>query len=159
MAARSRRSLIPWVFPAAMAPVFAVNGWMAYLAVKSAPALVDNRPYEDGRVYNREIAAAAAQSALGWTADLIAPTRWGEPSPLTLIVHDRSGAPVHGLAIDLRIWRPVGSLPGLRLHLAEAGAGRYIAAVALPLPGQWQFDFVARRGGDEFVYARRVVVQ
>ena len=156
---RRRRSLIPWVFPAAMLPVFGANGALIYFALQTKPALVDAHPFEDGRTYNREIAAAAAQQALGWRTRLSAPDRAGIASPVALDVRDRHGAPLRGLDVELWIRRPVGARPPLRLHLAETAPGRYAAAVRLPLAGQWQFDVVARRGGEEFAFGRRIVVR
>jgi nitrogen fixation protein FixH len=156
---RRRRSLIPWLFPAAMAPVMAANGALIYYALHSMPPLVADRPFEDGRTYNRELAAAAAQTALGWTASLAAPTKAAAESRIEFAVRDRSGAPVSGLAVAVRVWRPVGDEPDLRLRLVEQRPGDYAAVVTLPLAGQWQFDLVARRGAEEFAIGRRVVVQ
>ncbi len=153
-----RRSLIPWLFPAAMLPVIAANGALIYFALQSKPALVDTHPFEDGRTYNRELVAASTQDKLGWTAALEPPLRAGTVAPVAFAVRDRAGAPITGLAVELLIRRPVGALPDQLLVLAEAGPGRYTAAVTLPLAGQWQFDIVARHGGDEFVFARRVVI-
>ena len=158
-AAARRRSLIPWLFPAAMLPMFAANAALVYLALQSKPALVDDHPFEDGRTYNREIAAAAAQQTLGWVAQFEGPHAAGSVSPVVLRLFDRDGVPLGGLAVELRVWRPVGALSDIRLPLRETSPGRYVGSVTLPLAGQWQFDLVARRGGDEFVYARRVVVR
>ena len=74
-------------------------------------------------------------------------------------VADRTGTPVTGLAVDLRAWRPVGAAPDIRTQLDEEGPGRYTAELALPLPGQWQFDLVAKRGADEYVLGRRIIVK
>lgn len=158
-AGRRRSSLIPWLFPAAMLPVLAANGLLAYYALHTMPALVDARPYEDGRAYNRDLAAAAAQAALGWRAEFTPPAQAGTATPLVFAVRDGAGAPVRGLDVELWVRRPVGARPDQRLRLAETGPGRYRSTLTLPLAGQWQFDFVARRGADEFVYARRVVVR
>jgi nitrogen fixation protein FixH len=154
-----RRSLIPLLFPAAMLPVLAANGALIYFALQSKPALVSERPFEEGRTYNRELQAAAAQDRLGWSARLDAPLRAGTAGSVALDVTGRDGAPLTGLMVELRVWRPVGALPEQRLRLAETVSGRYTASIALPQAGQWQFDFVARRGTDEFVDARRVVIQ
>lgn len=157
--ARRRRSLIPWLFPAALLPVVVANGALIYLALASKPALVDAHPYEDGRTYNHELTAASLQQRLGWSASLEPPRHAETAAPIVFSVHDRGGAPVTGLAVELSIRRPVGALPDRRLVLAEVSPGRYTAAVTLPLAGQWQFDIVARRGDDQFVYARRVVIR
>lgn len=156
--ARRRRSLIPWLFPAAMLPVFAANAALIYLALQSKPALVDAHPFVNGLSYNHELAAAKVQQGLGWTVALEPPHRAATAAPVVVAVRDRSGGPVTGLAVELTIRRPVGALPDRRLVLAETGPGRYAGAVTLPLSGQWQFDIVARRGGDEFAYGRRVVI-
>ncbi|MBV9824880.1 MAG: FixH family protein [Alphaproteobacteria bacterium] len=153
-----RRSLIPFVFPLAMLPVFAANGTLIYLALHSKPALVSEHPYEDGRAYNHELEAADAQAALGWTATLNAPLRPGTPGPIALDMSDKTGAPVQGLQVALRIWRPVGRLGDIRVLLTETAPGRYTGLVTLPAAGQWQFDFMARRGEREFAYARRLSV-
>jgi nitrogen fixation protein FixH len=154
-----RRSLIPLLFPAALLPVFIANGTLVYFAIASTPALVSDHPFEDGRTYNREVAAAATQEALGWTADPEAPSRANSPSPVALGIKDRAGAPVSGLSVELRVWRPVGAAPDIRTRLDEIGPGRYAAELALPQPGQWQFDFVARRGAQEYVLGRRIIVK
>lgn len=156
--ATQRRSLIPLLFPLAMLPVFAANGTLIYLALHSKPALVSEHPYEDGRAYNHELEAATAQAALGWTATLSAPLQPGTPSAIDLDMSDKTGAPVQGLQVGLRIWRPVGTLGDIRLHLTETAPGRYTGVVTLPAAGQWQFDFMAQRGDQEFAYARRLTV-
>jgi len=66
IATRPRRSLIPLAFVAGFAVVAAANGALIYEAFRSQPALVTAKSYEEGRAYNRELAAAARQAALGW---------------------------------------------------------------------------------------------
>ena len=153
-----RRSLIPYLFPLAMLPMFAANGALIYLALNNKPALVAQHPYEDGRAYNRELAAAAAQNALGWTAVFASPNRAQALGPVTFEVTGRDGTPVTGLHVDLRVWRPVGSMTDLFLTLAETRPGHYTASMTLAASGQWQFDIVAKRGEQEFAFARRVSV-
>jgi nitrogen fixation protein FixH len=152
-----RRSLIPLLFPLAMLPMFAANGTLIYLALHNRPTLVSEHPYEDGRAYNRELAAAAAQNALGWTVVFMPANQVQTPTPVTFEVTGRDGAPVTGLHVDLRVWRPVGAINDLLLTLAETRPGHYTASVTLAA-GQWQFDIVARRGEQEFAFARRVTV-
>jgi nitrogen fixation protein FixH len=157
--ARRRRSLIPWLFPAALLPSIAANGALIYYALHSMPALVVDRPFEEGRTYNRELAAAAAQRALGWTASLALPTIAMAQSRIDFAVRDRSGAPVTGLAVTVRVWRPVGAEPDLRLRLIEQRPGDYAASLNLPRAGQWQFDVAATRGREKFALGRRIVVR
>ena len=156
---RRRRSLIPLVFPAAMLPVFVANGLLVYFALHSMPALVAGHPFEDGRTYNRELEAAAKQTVLGWTATLEAPRTANVADRIVFAVLDSADAPITGLVVALRIWRPVGSEGDLRVALVEVAPGRYAAPVTIPEPGQWQFDIVATRGDEEFVLGKRIVVQ
>ena len=156
---RRRRSLIPLVFPAAMLPVLLANAALVYFALHSMPALVSTHPFEDGRTYNREIAAATAQDRLGWAAEFEAPTRAFVASPVRFEVTDRAGTPVTGLVVEMRAWRPVGAAPDIRTQLDEKRPGRYTAELTLPMPGQWQFDLVATRGAEEYVLGRRIIVK
>ena len=156
---RPRRSLIPWLFPAALLPVLAANAALIYLAIESKPALVSEHPFEDGRTYNRELEAAAKQTVLGWTATLEAPRTANVADRIVFAVLDSADAPITGLVVALRIWRPVGSEGDLRVALVEVAPGRYAAPMTIPEPGQWQFDIVATRGDEEFVLGKRIVVQ
>jgi len=61
---------IPWSFAGALGVVVMVNGALAYLAVSSSTGLVTEHPFESGNGYNRVLAAAAAQDALGWHGTL-----------------------------------------------------------------------------------------
>lgn len=156
---RRRRNLIPLLFPTAMLPVIAANAALVYFAIHSMPAPVSQHPFEDGRTYNREIAAAAAQNALGWMAQLDAPSRALLPSPIRLTITDREGNRATGLMVELRAWRPVGAAPDIRMPLHEEEPGQYATQLALPLPGQWQLDLVATRGAEEYVLGRRIIVK
>lgn len=154
-----RRSLIPWAFPAAMAPVIAANALLIYWAVASAPGIVTKHPFESGQAYQQDIAAAAAQRALGWSGALSAPAWAGTAETVLFTVADRAGAPVGGLSVRLRVWRPAAGEADLRARLAETAPGRYAARLTLPKPGQWQFDLLARRGAEEYALGRRIVVK
>jgi len=159
IATRPRRSLIPLAFVGAFAVVAAANGALIYEAFRSQPALVSAKSFEEGRAYNRELAAAARQAALGWSPELELAPRAGEPAELVLRFADRDGGPVESLAIAARLVRAVGRDAAIELAPAETAAGRYVAAVVLPAPGLWQLELVARRGEDEFVLARRITAR
>ena len=157
---RNRRwSLIPLLFAAAMLPVLAANAALVYFALHSMPPLVSDHPFEDGRTYNREIAAAEAQERLGWKVALEVPQRAFVSSPVGFEAADQNGVPITGLAVELRAWRPVGAAPDLRTRLLEERPGQYRAQLTLPLAGQWQFDLIARRGPEEYVLGRRIIVK
>ena len=50
--------------------VFAVNGTMLALALKTNTGMVANEPYRKGLKYNERIAAEERQQALGWKSEI-----------------------------------------------------------------------------------------
>ena len=147
----------PWAIAVALGCVMAVNGALAYLASSSSTGLVTEHPYESGNGYNRVLAAAAASDALGWHVALTAPQ--SRRGALSVVLSDRDGKPLAGLEVSAVIVRPVEPLPDLALPLAETAPGRYQAPVTLSRPGQWEVRIAARRGGELFQYAQRIVVK
>lgn len=150
---------IPWSFAGALGVVVMVNGALAYFALTSSTGLVTEHPYESGNDYNRVLAAAAAQDALGWRGTLAFTATGAEAGEIAVELADRAGRKLTGLAVTALVTRPVGPLPDTRLALAEAEAGRYRSPVALTGPGQWDVQIVARRGGEIFQFAQRIVVK
>ncbi|HXZ01191.1 MAG TPA: FixH family protein [Stellaceae bacterium] len=150
---------IPWSFAGALGVVVMVNGALAYLAVSSSTGLVTEHPFESGNGYNRVLAAAAAQDALGWHGTLAFAAAGAETGEIAVELVDRAGQKLTGLAVTALVTRPVEPLPDTSLTLIEAGDGRYRGPVALARPGQWDVHVVARRGGDVFQFAQRIVVK
>jgi nitrogen fixation protein FixH len=163
-AARQASSWIPWAFAGALGLVLAVNLVLAYAAVSSAPGPAAARPFEEGNGYNKVLAQAARQDALGWTGEIVfqAIAGSGATRPageLRVRLRDRSGNPVLGAAIEAQLRRPVGPPESLDLRLAEHRDGAYATPVELPRVGQWDVRIFARRGADTVEEVSRIVVQ
>ena len=150
---------IPWAFAGALGIVVAVNGALAYFAVSSSTGLVTEHPYESGNGYNRVLDAARAQDALGWHATLAFAGDGPARGEVAVALADRAGHPLTGLAVSALVSRPVEPLPDTPLELAEASGGHYRGHVALPRAGQWEVHVVARRDGDIFQFAQRIVIK
>lgn len=150
---------IPWSFAAALGVVVAVNGALAYFAVSSSTGLVTAHPFESGNDYNRVLAAAEAQDALGWRGRLAFTAAGAGAGEIAVELADRAGRKLSGLAVTALVTRPVEPLPDTELTLVEADAGRYRSPVVLTRPGQWEVRVLARRGGDVFQFAQRIVVK
>lgn len=151
---------IPWVIAAGLGVVVVVNGALAYLAESSSTGLVTEHPYENGTEYNRVLAVAAASDALGWHGRLgFAAAPGSREGELAVEITDRAGRPLPGLTVSAVVVSPVEPRPDLRLPLAEAGAGRYRAPLALGRLGQWEVRVAARRGSDFFEFAQRIVIK
>src|SRR4029077_13677393 len=61
---------VPWLFVLGFAVVFVANGGLVYFAVRSAPGMVNDRPYDEGVNYNLVLARAAQEDALGWRGQI-----------------------------------------------------------------------------------------
>ncbi len=160
---RGKDRWIPWVFAGALFFVVCVNMGLVYAALSTAPGVVSDHPYEEGIAYDEALARAKAQEALGWHAATsldLALSSAGEArnGKLVLDLTDRSGAPLADANVEARLVRPVGSREVTRLHLVEAGAGRYAAPLAT-YPGRWDLHLVARRGSDSFVMTQRITIE
>jgi nitrogen fixation protein FixH len=143
-------------FPAwligAMAMVFLVNAYMVYVALASFPGNTGKDGFELSNDYDRVLAEAGRQAALGWRLDagLDAARR-----PV-LRVTDRAGQPVAAEIVS-EAERPVGppETTELRFHMTEAG--RYAADATLGA-GQWDVLVTVRSGQRTFTATKRIVV-
>lgn len=149
---------MPWIFVAGMLLVVAVNGVLIFMAVGTWSGLVVERPYERGLGYNRALAAAERQDALGWA---IKARIDSGPSGNQLVVEamDRESRPLNDLRIDVVLERPLGPRETLKTELRRIAAGHY--AVSLPplARGQWQARIAVSVGGDAMHLSRRLTVQ
>lgn len=150
---------IPWAFAGALGVVVAANGALAYFAAVSSTGLVTEHPFDRGNSYNRVLDAAATQDALGWRAAVSFRPAGLERGEIAAKFTDRDGRPLPGLRVTARVQRPVEPLPESVVPLSETAAGRYVAAVALDRPGQWEVHIAARLGADRFEFTQRIAVQ
>jgi nitrogen fixation protein FixH len=151
---------IPWVFVGGMGLVFAVNAVMVWLAFASWSGLSTTAPYQRGLAYNRVLDAVARQEALGWqlSAAFVPEHAGAREGTIAIAVSDRDGRPVADLALEAEAARPLAEASSIALDLRPAGPGRYAAAAALPLAGQWELRLIARRAGDSLQATRRFLV-
>jgi nitrogen fixation protein FixH len=127
----NRSRWIPWVFVGGMAVVVLVNGVLITQAIGTFTGVTVGQAYDRGRTYNRVLAEAARQDALGWTLN----TRL-EGRRLVINARDRGGAPVRGVLEGLLL-RP---LDGERVALPEAAAtGRFTLELPELRAGLWEF--------------------
>ncbi len=150
---------IPWAFGAFFLVVLIANGTMVYIGMTTWTGLVSENYYEEGRNYNRNIAAAEAQAALGWQLDIEARLRSGFEGELLVDLRDRQGAPITDAEVTARFVRPTSEGNDFAVALADAGDGRYRTVFTLPLTGLWEIHVDAVRGEDRFVRSRRVTLR
>lgn len=149
---------IPWLFVAGMALVVVVNGVLIYLATTTWSGLSVERAYERGVAYNRALAAAARQEALGWRVTVQLASA-GDTTRVTVEARDRDGRPVEGLRIEATLERPVEAGKSQPVEFEPSGIGQYAATVGRLRPGQWQTNLVASRGNDVAAITHREIVR
>ncbi len=144
---------IPWAFVGGMLLVVIVNAVMVTFALNSYSGLAVDRPYERGVRYNDVLAAQKGQDALGWRVSVNV-----EAGNLVLRIQDRDGQPLEQVGITGRLERPVSNAAPLPLFFTADGAGRFVAPLNTPQPGQWDVKAALRHGDDQYLLVHRVMV-
>ena len=122
-----------------------VNGIMATMAVKTFSGLDSDNPFDTGLAYNKEIAAAKAQAALGWAVDLNRSPD-GAGTQVTATVKDKAGLPVAGLDVQLHFHHPANRKLDHDVSASPVAEGVYAGAAQLT-PGRWDVEIDLNRDG------------
>ncbi len=160
-AGERRSAWIPWAFVAFFVIVFAANGLMVFFSFESWTGISTEDAYRRGIAYNRVLDEARAHEALGWklTVDFEPrPDEGARRGRLLARLVDRDGAPLPGARVSARIVRPTHEGYDRSVTFEDLGGGRYEAALALPLPGQWEVRLDARRGENRVIAVSRIEV-
>jgi len=155
----SRDRWIPWAFVAFFGVVLAVNAVMIWVAFVTWPGLETTSAYQKGLAYNRTLAAAKAQQALGWRVDLDLATADGRQARLKLTLADRYGDLIEDARVTAAFVRPTDAGHDVELVLPHDHGGVYDAEAALPLAGVWELPLVAESRGDTYRLRRRVYLE
>ena len=149
---------IPWVFVGLFAVVLAANGTLVYFAAASWTGLETEQYYIKGLAYNRTLDGVARQRELGWKGQLVLrPVAKGD-FELVVDLHDALGRGLSGGTVQAAFVRPTHTGYDFSLKLADRGKGRYRAAVAPPLPGQWDVRVTILHPFGEYRMTRRLMV-
>ena len=152
--ASTRSRWIPWVFVGGMLTVVLVNAVLVFFAMSSWSGVATSRAFERGIAYNRLLAAAAAEEALGWQADVA--YRDGR---LVAVLREAGGRPIDGATVMAEAQRPLERPTFMSGALDGAGEGRYVAALGEMRPGQWEIRLIVARDSAVAHLTRRLVVR
>lgn len=156
----SRGRWIPWVFVAGMLLVVTVNATLVYFAMHSWGGLVSDHAFERGIAYNRLIAEAAAEEALGWKADIAYQAAGGGKSAAVIVsLRKADGKAMDRAAVALEAARPVEAAAPVALALRYVGDGRYAADAAALRAGQWDVRMTVADNGREAHFTHRIFVR
>jgi nitrogen fixation protein FixH len=148
---------IPWAFVGFFAIVLAANGMLVYFAAASWTGLDTEEYYIKGLTYNRTLEEAARQRALGWKGTLALRPAVRGGQELALELRDSKGLGLSGGTVQAEFVRPTHTGYDFSVNLTDRGNGRYVAAVALPLPGQWDVRVDVRHPYGAFRLMQRVM--
>ena len=146
-------SHITWPgFVVALLMLSIIAAFQAFFAAQSDGGAQVVEAYYDAAIrFEDEQAARAASAALGWSATVEAEPCDRARCPIDVVVLDRAGAPVEGLAGRLRTSRPQRAGTVEELPLEASGApGRYRALAILDRAGLWDFELTLHRGTEAF---------
>ncbi len=146
------RTVLIWLL-AFFGVVTAVNATMMTLAIRSMPGVDVKSAYEASQKYNEEIARAHEQDARGWKAD-VSLGKTGDGRDIVLKIRDKSGEPVRGLAMQVRLAHPADRKADRTAQLKEIAPGVYAAGIAHVHPGAWDIVFEGREDNREVFQSR-----
>ena len=154
-----RDGWIPWAFVAFFGVVLAANGAMIWIAFATWTGLETEGAYQKGLAYNRSLAAARAQDALGWRVDLDLAATGGRLAVLELTLADRYGDLIEDGRVTTKFVRPTQAGHDLELTVPHTHAGVYVAQAALPFAGLWELHLTIQSGGDTYLMRRRIYLK
>lgn len=139
------RRFTGWHMTAIMLALFgtiiAVNFIMARFAVGTFSGVVVENSYVAGQNYNRWLAEARAQEALGWTLDL----SLGADRRVLIGTHSPDG-PLTGAQLTAVAAHPIGREPDAPIRFLAQEGGRFISDDPLPA-GRWKLRIEVRAAG------------
>lgn len=142
----------PWYVAGGIGLTMLVNAALVCFAVHSFPGLATTGGFAASNAYDRVLAAAAEQNALGWSVQASLPD--GRPL-LTLATSD--GTPIAGATVAATAERPIGNAAPIPLAFHETSPGRQEADTTLA-PGKWAVDFTVTGAGHTYHTIRRFTV-
>lgn len=154
----------PWVLGwlGLIITVVAINVAFIVTAFKTAPGLVEEDYYEQGRDHEKNFQKKIeARNRLGWDIRLQTPETiiLGKPVDYTVNVVDSAGVPVRDAKVTLHAYRPSDASADMQGPMEIITAGVYQARFALPLKGIWDLKAKISRNEDELELEQRITVQ
>ena len=154
VAHRSSWRWFPWALVASLGVVVVANAALGWAAFSSFPGKAVEDDFGASNGYDKVLAAARAQSALGW--DLQARVEHGRP---VLLLTDRDGRPRDGARIAASAGRPLGPPLSFEPGFVGEGAGVYRAEGSLPSAGNWDLMLRVDLDGKMLAATRRLLLR
>jgi nitrogen fixation protein FixH len=150
---------IPWAFVGFFVVLIAVNAVMVSFALNSWPGVESANAYEDGLAYNKTLADARRQDALGWRYGFAFKQAGAEAAHIEITLHDHDGLALTQAAVSARLVRPTSEGHDFDVEIPGDGTGRFAADVALPLPGVWEVRVAVAHPTGTYRHVERIFVR
>ncbi|WP_326523849.1 FixH family protein [Sphingomonas sp.] len=126
--------------------IITVNLIMARFAVTTFSGTVVDNSYVASQHFNRWLAAAEAQKALGWTLDVAL----DDTRRVKIGTHSPDG-PLPAATIRAIVAHPIGRAEERMLGFVPIGEGRFRSAEPLPA-GRWKLRITVQQGDNRAIF-------
>lgn len=152
-----------------------INATLLYIATKGLPQPIARWWLGGDKVYSgfsgvvehgqgaakgvsSELSQLHRESQLGWQVEFEGLDGAGQTRAPVVRVRDRTGLPVKGVQVEIRLRRPGATVPALVLSLQSVDAGIYRGALTFPAEGRWLVDLRVMQGETLHYHATRELV-
>ena len=136
--------------------IMLVNFFMMKAAISTFGGVDTKSSYEAGRLFEGEVAKAAAQNARDWQVDARLAASGGE-QVLTVDLSDAKDAPVTGVDVEATLAHPVDERKDVTVALTETDAGVYRGQAIVPA-GVWELNLLVVRGDKQLFRSKNRVI-
>ncbi|MGE0710599.1 MAG: FixH family protein [Planctomycetota bacterium] len=149
-ASDERAAMLRWVglVVALLGGSLALQLSMLGIASGDPSAVAEPDYYRKAVAWDEERAQQARNRELGWTVDVVAGASdaGDHTRALTLLIKDREGRPVEGLAAQVHMFHKARAGSPLDAVLPETAPGRYGERLSLQRVGRWELRLTLTRG-------------
>ncbi len=136
--------------------VMLVNFFLVKAAISTFGGVDTKSSYEAGRLFEGEVAKAAAQNARDWQVNAhLSPS--GDEQVLTVDLHDARGAPVTGVDVKAKLAHPIDERNDVTVALNQIDAGTF-RGQAKVAAGVWQIELLVVRGDEQLFRSKNRVI-
>jgi nitrogen fixation protein FixH len=141
------------------AVVAAVNAVMVGAALSTFAGVESESPYQEGLLFDREIAAARAQEARHWRVEAAIERTSDALASIALSARGADGSALTGLTAVVTLVHPTDQRRDRDVQLTQAGPGEFVGTTEAG-PGQWDAVVELSRAGERLFRSRnRIVLQ
>jgi nitrogen fixation protein FixH len=150
------RTVMVWLL-AFFAVVAAVNAVMIGAALSTFAGLEEESPYQEGLMFDREIAAARAQEARHWQVDATVARPGGGTASVAITTRDSDGAALSGLTATVLLAHPTDQRKDHNVDMTEMSPGHFTGTTQADA-GQWDAVIELSRAGTRMFRSRNRIV-